>query len=430
VSGGSVELTKMKRTEKLEKLIPVALIAAVLLLLAVCLVPTLPAVKYSSAVKLEGKGRYLDAIIKFASVRGYKDSATRYEQDARLFYEQGEEQTAAQMEKNKKVEQRKMNPYGVWVKSRASGQFGYVDISGNYVISPTYKFAEDFNEFGLARVSETIQFGTYALWESAGYIDVKGDYVIFPDAYLSIGPFSSCGLAMFNSEGKVLGFVDSTGKVAIEAQYLQAYNFDDGGLTVVQDKNKKYGVINVKGEYVAKPIFENITPYKENGLAAARSIVEQEGYEEYDVALWGFINRKGEAVLQPQIGEFSNNYVYVVQQNEKHGIVNSDGSWLVKPTYATETEAKEQYKSLNSEYTHWGYSGENLAAWLELNYKPKSSSPTQPSSPAQRPTGSYCKECGKLLTTSNSTIDSSKKYCDSCLMKTYNDVINNLDGLR
>lgn len=356
-------------------------------------------------------------------IRSYKDSAQQYEQLFRAFIEQDEEAALAQMNESKKAINSKYSVFGLWcTRGAESSYYGYTDILGKYVISPQYKYADEFNAFGLAHVSETTVGSAGMLVENSGYIDKTGGYVIAPDSYSSTSSFSSCGLAMICVEEQGIGFIDTKGAVVIQPQYEKAYDFDDDGLAPVLDKNGKFGVINTAGEYVVDPKFEYIMAYQENGLAAARILTKYEGYEAYDVALWGFIDREGNMVIEPQIGEFSSyrpkDDIFSIEQDGRWGVIDYKGSWLVESDYPTEQEAKAQYDGEGD----YGYSGEKLTPWIERNYVPK---PTQtvPSTQSSS-SSSYCKGCSKRLTAANSTIDSSKRYCDSCLMNTYNDVIN------
>lgn len=95
---------------------------------------------------------------------------------------------------------------------------GYIDINGNYVISPQFNFARAFSEeLAAVKDSET------GLW---GYIDLSGEYVISP-------------------------------------KYFGAGSFKDGYAVVSLDSHSEYGVINKQGNYVIEPIYDGASYFKE-----------------------------------------------------------------------------------------------------------------------------------------------------------------------
>ncbi|MGB1217311.1 MAG: WG repeat-containing protein, partial [Saprospiraceae bacterium] len=133
------------------------------------------------------------------------------------------------------------------------------------------------------------------------------------------------GLASFKRNGK-WGYVDSKGQVAIEAQFGYAGTFQGGvaGFTTVDDDEfGKWGVINKRGNKILPMIFPWFKSCK-NGFCIVRGENNKDGFAslkgnwitkpEYDNAyqfheglaavnqgeLWGFINEKGELVINYQ----------------------------------------------------------------------------------------------------------------------------------
>ena len=68
-------------------------------------------------------------------------------------------------------------------------------------------------------------------------------------------------------DGGKWGYIDNTGKFAIAPQFSQAERFQDNGLAVV-GKDDKYGLVGRSGKFVAEPVYDYITDYRE-GLAIA-----------------------------------------------------------------------------------------------------------------------------------------------------------------
>jgi hypothetical protein len=159
-----------------------------------------------------------------------------------------------------------------------------------------------------------------------GYINVSGKEVIAP-TYKAVGYFSN-GLAWVKNADGTVGFVDNTGKIAIEAKFLAAKEFDkiagvarvklgaewmylhkDGetfspkGATGLGDfsdglayakMGEKVGYVNAKGEWAIEAKFDKARDFQD-GFAAVR-VGE----------VWGVINKKGEYVCEPKFHDIKN----------------------------------------------------------------------------------------------------------------------------
>lgn len=174
---------------------------------------------------------------------------------------------------------------------QTGGQWGFIDLMGNYAIVPTFERADSFSE-GLAAVRRN------GLW---GYINLRGQLVI-PHKYLRAGKFTN-GKAAVNSNGRwgfinsadrtVIrpsyyeagdfnydlapvrtranyrgwGFINTRNKFAIPRRYNNAKNFSEGLAPVAADA--RWGYINVRGEWEISPLYEDARPFSE-GLAAVK----------------------------------------------------------------------------------------------------------------------------------------------------------------
>jgi hypothetical protein len=150
--------------------------------------------------------------------------------------------------------------------NEAPSKWGFVGLSGKWVIEPKYDQVDDFGD-GLAVVAQAGQFfyidkkGKTAFdkrWKdthgrqqsplgfseglaavpdgrNVGYIDRKGSWAI-PPQFDGAAPFSD-GLAMVHVKKKI-GFIDKTGKMVIEPQYQDASAFS-AGLAPVMGKPAK-----------------------------------------------------------------------------------------------------------------------------------------------------------------------------------------------
>lgn len=130
--------------------------------------------------------------------------------------------------------------------SFASGEkHGFINSSGEVVISPQYDIVDDFME-GYAIVANdnpASQDGDYLY----GAIDTQGNLIV-PIQYNYMSRFRE-GMARVSDKafgrGKY-GFVNTSGNLIVPIQYTKAYSFFDG-----------LAVVAVKDERFSEPVFQN-----------------------------------------------------------------------------------------------------------------------------------------------------------------------------
>lgn len=86
----------------------------------------------------------------------------------------------------------------------------------------------------------------------------------------------------------------------------------------------KYGIINLDGDYIVEPYWDDIWSLNEGYYPVKKD------------SLWGFINTNGEISISPkyaEIGFFSEGFVEVSNFENKWGIINVNGDTLVPLTY-------------------------------------------------------------------------------------------------
>lgn len=194
---------------------------------------------------------------------------------------------------------------------RYNGKYGYMDKSGNVVISPQYDNGGAFRE-GLA---------TVRLNDVWGFIDQSGQIVISP-RYQETGGFFD-GLAAVKLNG-MWGFINPKGEVQIGLQFDNASRFYDGISSVTV--NDKFGLINKKGEYIVKPMYEDaraprdgVIPVRHNGK-------------------WGYICSNGQMLIKPQFDSVYQSFVEGLSCagiNGKVGYIDKTGKYVIQPQYTT-----------------------------------------------------------------------------------------------
>jgi hypothetical protein len=146
------------------------------------------------------------------------------------------------------------------------------------------------------------------------YIDKEGKIVINPQ-FKNATVFRD-GLALVETSGDKpkFGFISEDGKYAINAQYKEATVFSDGLAWVVTENAAPAAIDKKGGIKFSLQDAEEVRVFKD-GLAAF-SMVNEEGEEK-----WGFVNKEGKVVINPQFSSASN------FSNGKCGVKNSDGKW-------------------------------------------------------------------------------------------------------
>ena len=221
---------------------------------------------------------------------------------------------------------------------KVDGKWGYINRQGKVVIEPQFTYPGDFRD-GLARVSKDGKilyidrtgkeafkcpfthdhapfsngFAQGSIGAEFHYVDTKGK--LLPGFHASSQPFSE-GMAAVGvnpdrfarpASGKrkewsptKWGFIDSTGKTVISADYWSVGSFSIGlapvmvggkpGDICTPPHGGTWGFVNKRGEFVIKPTFDGAGSFSE-GLAAVH--VRGKGT--------GYIDTSGKMVIEPRL---------------------------------------------------------------------------------------------------------------------------------
>ena len=182
---------------------------------------------------------------------------------------------------------------------QSGGQWGFIDLTGKFVIVPTYEAAGSFSE-GLAPVRRG------GLW---GYVDAAGRLKI-PHQYLHAEPFSE-GLAAVEVHGR-FGYIDGAGRDIIKPRFDGAGTFHYSLAPVKSLSNYRgWGFINKQNKMILPYRYNAALPFSE-GLAAVAAD-----------ARWGFVNVRGEWVLPGQFDDARSlsEGLAAVRQEDKWGYI-------------------------------------------------------------------------------------------------------------
>lgn len=235
------------------------------------------------------------------------------------------------------------------IRTASTRKVGFVDTSGKVVIPCIYDYAYSFND-GVAVVSNIVDGKM-----KSGYIDWKGK-VILPIQYERISTFSA-GHGLIQTE-KGFFYVDRTGKLKTPpAEFGEQFQEFSSGLALGGRKNPDgsmtftYFDNNFKKAFSINALYAG--PFKRN-VAIARfppntiSLIDNKGNKVKDFPpglqgidffaegmfgvkynrKWGFMNEKGEMVIQPKYDSVSafSSYRAAALLNGKWGVINTIGA--------------------------------------------------------------------------------------------------------
>ncbi len=249
------------------------------------------------------------------AVKYFSDSAPEKETDGEKIDFTAEEQ------KNSEKQTAGMFHCGL-VSVIEDDKWGYINENGELVIEYQFDYAGVFNKNGIAAV---------AVDDNYGLIDNSGKFIVNPRFEYVSSNFSD-GYAVVRKDGKY-GYVDKNGELVIDCYYDSAKDFRNGYAIVLF--GSVYGVIDKDGNYVINPQYEDLS--YAYSLSSGKNIFIAEKDSQY-----GYIDINGKTVIDfrfdsivPDNGttEFINDKYAVVSVNNKKGVIDTDGKYLIDAIY-------------------------------------------------------------------------------------------------
>ncbi len=301
------------------------------------------------------------------------------------------------------------NAYGYPINFvKLGGKWGAVDGTGKFIIEPKYSSVDTFNSHGIAAVYEN---GSYALIDKTGkiindnrystiyisdeyirakngddyiFIDAKnanelksitattigyfqdgyasiknGDVVVgmldmdlnitkFPDGYHSIGNFNSNSYTTIKKSNRY-GLIDRSGKIIIEPKYdwLSYSGYKSDNHFIIAEQDRKRFLIDLKEQKILDGNFTNIMS-KGNNLYEV-SINNKEGIIQLD----------GRYLIEPKFNRIrSERGVYIATLGDKQGLLNSDGEYILEPIY--DSISSDLYININGKHNRINREGKYL----------------------------------------------------------------------
>ena len=250
-----------------------------------------------------------------------------------------------------------------WIRVKTDDKnyrYGYIDKKGRLVIPCIYDNVKDFSE-GLARVSEKDwKFGfidkkgntiiPFTLGEHTGsfseglasvrpdedytgYINKKGEFVIPVMKRAGIGGAFGGGIAPIRIDNNETFFIDIHGNEVIPSRPIRSFGYKDG-FYVVREKNRRFGVIDVKGNFIFQN-YNGINGFSE-GLFVVNKMFEKKDESGYSRKfLYGFVDTQGRETISPQYDKaqsFSDGLA-AVEKDKKWGYINKQGQFVIPVQY-------------------------------------------------------------------------------------------------
>jgi hypothetical protein len=227
-------------------------------------------------------------------------------------------------------------------------KFGYINRSGEIIIEPQFKFANNFSE-GLATVAMSDADDKFG--GKFGYIDSTGRLIIQP-IYDAASDFAQ-GWARVKSNYEGFFYINKIGKPTIINTFFECYTIQSFPIPVRETQKSKAGFINQKGEYIIEPQFDVAFPFVDNYAVVAMN-------QQY-----GYINTQGEFIIEPQFyraNYFQNGLAKVIVKdeisgNKKEGFINKEGKFMVSPSFdiGCTKDFSEGLAAVTSDGKKWGF---------------------------------------------------------------------------
>lgn len=217
--------------------------------------------------------------------------------------------------------------------TRHTSKFGCLDTLGRIAIPYKYYHLTGFsNGYGIGRIKREF----FVLTTSGEQTRINNDSTI-----AKAKAFHE-GLAIYsNKEGRE-GFIDTTGRIAIPAQF-QGVGFFSNGLAWARRDDGMIGYINPEGKWIIQPTLEAAKPFdKESGLARVKSKMKVMGIDPQTHAArmfeswkWVYMNATGQVVtldVTDDVRDFSLGLA-ICKKDGQYGFINKKGEWVIPPKF-------------------------------------------------------------------------------------------------
>lgn len=251
---------------------------------------------------------------------------------------------------------------------KSGKEFQFIDREGKIQINPQFSEASIFRN-GLALVKTS---GDDPKW---GFISENGNYHILPNykfatifnEELAWVVSENSAPTAINSKGEIKFTIQDAETVAIFNEGLSAFSILSekppikGKDSLLSNKNEfelKWGFLDLTGKIKINPQFSNVGRFSEGKCP----VQNNDGK-------WGYIDKNGKLIINYQF-EKASEFIKgkaVVFSNEKAGLINEDGKYLINPQFSQLAHDNEKYLILKDE--KWGWCDENGKIIINPQFK-------------------------------------------------------------
>lgn len=225
-----------------------------------------------------------------------------------------------------------------WIQ--VNGKYGFINRQGTIVIKPKYRRATSFSEgYAVAEID----------WRRDVLLDKAGKVKISPDLYrmmyeptATLSAFSEGLLLAYPKGGRSPVYLDRDGQIAVRVPveerrgtYTVATDFSDGLAAVRIGRN--WGFIDRTGKIVIAPEYVKVGPFRQGATCVATEEIKN------NVGHWTYfiIYSNGERIKQIPpltIGAFSEGLISFSQRdketgNRLYGYLNTRGEVVIQPQF-------------------------------------------------------------------------------------------------
>lgn len=202
--------------------------------------------------------------------------------------------------------------------AKKSGTWGYIDKSGNWIVSPQFLAAKKFDH----NLGEVIYYEPEVDDYRTKFITIKNE-TSFRLPELNYSEFSEGHLAY--KEGNLYGFIDSTGTKVIPAQFKFCSPFRSGKAAVMF-KSGKMGYINYAKQLLISPRYDTAFDFRDKfAVVGKKDIISREWK-------YGVIDQYGN-ILVPFIYDWITNFSEGKAFGNKGGVIERNllkgGQWVI-----------------------------------------------------------------------------------------------------
>lgn len=221
------------------------------------------------------------------------------------------------------------------VRSLENNLYGYIDLTGNFVIEPKFKSAGDFHD-GHAIVTLTDDNKTY--------IDTQGNTILTPRYYPMMTNFNS-GVAvvsqLISKDVALYGVINVQGEQLVPFEFSMIYEYSEGMAVARRGDNDSFGYLDTQGNFAIAPQFSSAFNFSEGRASVTLTTHGNCGY----------IDLTGQQVIPLQYircRPFSEGIAWVKQAEDTWLAIDLAGNQLFTLTANDVDEFKEGFARFSS----------------------------------------------------------------------------------